>query len=64
MAINPTHASQEILPNVRMLPVPNPMMAATATKMAVQAPCTDIAFSAVAMLDMPEAATQIHPGKR
>jgi hypothetical protein len=57
----PIHASHEILPSVRMLPVANPMTAATATKMAVQAPCTDTALNAVDILDIPEAATQIHP---
>lgn len=44
-----------------MEPVKNPMMAATATKTAVQVPWSERAFRAVEILEYPAAATQIHP---
>lgn len=59
MQTRPIHANQVILPSVWMLPKPNPMRAATATKTAVHAPCMETALSAIEAPSMPEPATKI-----
>lgn len=55
----PTQASQLILPSVRMLARQKMAMAATATKTAVQVPCSDKAFNAMDMLSIADPATKI-----
>lgn len=57
--IVPAQANHEMRPRVWMLPRENPTMAATATKMAVQAPWLERAFRAVAIPRIPEPATKI-----
>lgn len=57
--MTPTHASQVIRPRVWILQKMKPMIAATATKTAVQAPWTDSALRAIEMLSIPEPATKI-----
>lgn len=59
MLITPTQASQEMWPNVCMLPSPKLIVAATATNTAVQAPWDERAFNAVAMPSIPEPPTKI-----
>lgn len=59
MPISPTQANQLILPNVWILPNVNPMAAAMATNMAVQAPWVDMALKEIEMPSMPEPATKI-----
>jgi hypothetical protein len=54
----PTHASQLRRPRVRTLAKMKPMMAATATKMAVQAPWLDNAFNPMDTPSMPESSAQ------
>lgn len=51
MEITPAQASHEIFPRVRMEPVKKPMIAATATKTAVQVPWRESALSAVEILE-------------
>lgn len=51
---SPTHASQVIRPRVRMLPRAKPMMADTATKMAVQAPWVEMAFRLIEIPRIPD----------
>lgn len=58
MLKTPTHASQLIRLSVWMLAKSNPEMAATATKSAVQVPCSDTAFRAMDMLSIAEPATK------
>ena len=59
MLIVPAHASQDIRPRVWILPRQKPTMAATATKMAVQAPWDESAFRAVEIPKIPEPATKM-----
>lgn len=63
MLTTPIQASQEMRPSVWMLARPKAMMAATATKTAVQAPCDDRAFSAVEIPNIPEPPTKIQSKK-
>jgi hypothetical protein len=55
----PSHASQPSLPSVWMLARQKPAMAATATKTAVQVPCTESELSPMEMPSIPEPATQV-----
>ena len=55
----PIQARLLTLPKVRMLATKNPPIAATATNIAVQAPCVDIAFRLIETLSMAEPATKI-----
>lgn len=57
--VKPIQAIQLIFPRVCILESENPTMAATATKMAVQAPCVETALRPMEMLKMPEPATKI-----
>lgn len=52
--VTPIHASQLIRPSVRILEKPNPIIAATATKMAVQVACIERAFKAIEILSIAE----------
>lgn len=55
----PIHASQVMRPSVRILPQMNIIMAATATKTAVQAPWVEIAFRLIDIPRMAEPLTNI-----
>lgn len=55
----PSHASQLSLLRVWMLARLKPAMAATATKTAVQVPCTESELRPMEMPSMPEPATQV-----
>jgi hypothetical protein len=59
MAVAPTQQSQETLPSVWILPSVNPRTAATATKIAVHAPCVETAFRPMEMPSIPAPATNI-----
>jgi hypothetical protein len=54
MQIAPIHASHEIRPKVRILEKTNVMIAAMATKMAVQIACMERAFRAMDTLSIAE----------
>lgn len=54
MQIAPTHASHEIRPKVRILEKMTVMIAAMATKMAVQIACMERAFRAMDTLSIAE----------
>lgn len=55
----PTHATQLIFPRVRTLAKVNPITAATATKTAVQAACTETALRPMERPRMPDPAMNI-----
>lgn len=55
----PTHAIQEILPKVWIDASAKPAKQATATKTAVQAPCSDSEFRAMEIPSIPEPATNV-----
>jgi hypothetical protein len=55
----PTHAIQLILLRVWMLAKPKPATHATATKIAVHAPCSDNEFSPMEIPSIPEPATHV-----
>jgi hypothetical protein len=57
--MRPIQASQVMRPSVWMLPNEKAITKPTATKMAVQAPCVDKAFSEMEILSMPEAEANI-----
>lgn len=61
---NPTQAVHFIFPNVRILARPKEMIAATATKTAVQVPWDDIAFSPIEVLSRPEPEAKIQSSIR
>lgn len=56
---NPPHAITVTRLRVRIIARQNTPIAATATKIAVQAPWVEIAFRAIEMPSIPEAATNV-----
>jgi hypothetical protein len=63
MQVAPTQQSQDTLPSVWILLRRKPIIAATATKMAVQAPWVETAFRPIEMPSIPAPATKIQTGK-
>jgi hypothetical protein len=63
MQIAPIHASHEMQPKVRILEKTNVMIAATATKIAVQIACIDRAFRAIDTLNVAEPEQNVKTGK-
>jgi hypothetical protein len=63
MQIAPIQASQEIRPKVRILEKTNVMIAAIATKIAVQIACIDKAFRAMDTLNIAEPEQNVKTGK-
>ena len=61
--ISPTQAIALIFANVWMLPSEKPMIAATATKTAVQAPWLDMALKEIDMPSIPDPATKIQSSR-
>ena len=59
----PTHAIHEILLSVWIDASPNPTMHATATKIAVHAPCSESELSPMEIPSIPEPATHVQTVK-